>query len=644
INKTVRATLQALQDLAASEDSDLPDPFQINRSTESVRSAGSDSGFKSNTGKRRTNQQDTEIYYFTKLKEFVVKSSRISNLQAKFDLLKPSVEKGIVDDEHRSRLQTTLGRSQRQRRSRPCSQYNQKLFNGDLDLFIKSSGQPIPLVIVSCIRFINLYGLHHEGIFRIPGSQLEVNEIRNAFEQGADPLDTMNEHNIDSVAGVLKLYFRGLNKAIFPAESFSHFLSCVEAENMLERAYKIKEVMATLEPSVIVVLRYLFAFLNHLSKYSDENMMDPHNLAVCFGPTLMTVPDDHDPVSCQAQVNEIVKTIIIYQDKIFPQQHELQGPLYEKCMTEEGDYCDDLQTEPVLEEGEQDALLEIFISGDETSGCDLRAIVKFDYAARSDKELSLQKGDLVLLFEKMSGDWWRGQSGGVKGLIPHKYIDLTDSTDGFFTAPSNTERERTPSEGATESSGLALLSDSESEPVLRKRCGSSPVRKISTLLSDVGVRIPTCPPSAQKLPPTRTPAQEERHTISVGVQERRNTLDLKQLTHSPTPARITAGKLDRQQSNKPDVNKEVVKNMDSVFRELLQCKRLKSGSEDPQEPRKTESPSATDIALRRSSSGALEKLASKQGTPSKYGMKARAAALFKSSGGTTADGTPKLSS
>ena len=74
-----------------------------------------------------------------------------------------------------------------------------------------------------------------------------------------------------------------------------------------------------------------------LSQYSDENMMDPYNLAICFGPTLMPTPDSLDQVSCQAHVNEIVKTIIIHHDTIFPDSKELDGPIYEKCMAG-GDY------------------------------------------------------------------------------------------------------------------------------------------------------------------------------------------------------------------------------------------------------------------------------------------------------------------
>lgn len=70
-----------------------------------------------------------------------------------------------------------------------------------------------------------------------------------------------------------------------------------------------------------------------LSQYSDENMMDPYNLAICFGPTLMHIPDGQDPVSCQAHVNEVIKTIIVNHEGIFPSHRELEGPVYEKCMT-----------------------------------------------------------------------------------------------------------------------------------------------------------------------------------------------------------------------------------------------------------------------------------------------------------------------
>lgn len=45
---------------------------------------------------------------------------------------------------------------------------------------------------------------------------------------GNDPLiDEESNHDINSVAGVLKLYFRGLENPLFPKERFNDLISCV---------------------------------------------------------------------------------------------------------------------------------------------------------------------------------------------------------------------------------------------------------------------------------------------------------------------------------------------------------------------------------------------------------------------------------
>ena len=59
---------------------------------------------------------------------------------------------------------------------------------------------------------------------------------------------------------------------------------------------KLKKLVYTLAPARIVVMRYLFAFLSHLSQYSDENLMYSFNLAVCFGPALLPIPSEKDQV------------------------------------------------------------------------------------------------------------------------------------------------------------------------------------------------------------------------------------------------------------------------------------------------------------------------------------------------------------
>uniref|UniRef100_A0A4W6G1Z9 SLIT-ROBO Rho GTPase activating protein 3 n=1 Tax=Lates calcarifer TaxID=8187 RepID=A0A4W6G1Z9_LATCA len=399
VRKTLDATMQTLQDMLTVEDFDVSDAFQHSRSTESIKSVASESYMsKLNVAKRRANQQETEMFYFSKFKEYLNGSNLIIKLQAKHDLLKQ-----------------TLGEGKEGRRNARTR--------------IQDSGQPIPLVVESCIRYINLYGLQQQGIFRVPGSQVEVNDIKNSFERGEDPLiDDQNEHDINSVAGVLKLYFRGLENPLFPKERFLDFISTIKLESGAERAHHIQQIIVTLPRTIIIVMRYLFAFLNHLSQYSDENMMDPYNLAICFGPTLMPIPDGQDPVACQAHVNEVIKTIIIHNEVIFPSQRELDGPVYEKCMTGGEEYCDSPHSEPGTID-EADNGTEPHTSDEEVE--QIEAIAKFDYVGRSPRELSFKKGASLLLYHRASEDWWEGRHNGVDGLIPHQYIVVQDLDDAF---------------------------------------------------------------------------------------------------------------------------------------------------------------------------------------------------------------------
>uniref|UniRef100_A0A8C4HX26 SLIT-ROBO Rho GTPase-activating protein 1 n=1 Tax=Dicentrarchus labrax TaxID=13489 RepID=A0A8C4HX26_DICLA len=427
IKKTSEATLTTIQDMVTIEDYDVSECFHHSRSTESVKSTVSETYLsKPSIAKRRANQQETEQFYFMKFREFLEGSNLISKLQAKHDLLKRTLGEGFkcFTRHPNGPLKTHTGT----RRARPRSVFNVRLFNGNMESFIKDSGQAIPRVVESCIRYINLYGLQHQGIFRVSGSQLEVNDIKNSFERGNDPLtDDENNHDINSVAGVLKLYFRGLENPLFPKERFNDLLSCIK--NLYERALYIRKILLTIPRSVLIVMRYLFAFLNHLSQYSDENMMDPYNLAICFGPTLMPTPDSQDQVSCQAHVNEIIKTIIIHHETIFPDAKELDGPIYEKCMAG-GDYCESPYSEHgALEEVENEGGTETHTSEDE--GEPIEAIAKFDYVGRSSRELSFKKGASLLLYQRASEDWWEGRHNGIDGLVPHQYIVVQDIDDNF---------------------------------------------------------------------------------------------------------------------------------------------------------------------------------------------------------------------
>uniref|UniRef100_A0A914IAM6 non-specific serine/threonine protein kinase n=1 Tax=Globodera rostochiensis TaxID=31243 RepID=A0A914IAM6_GLORO len=99
--------------------------------------------------------------------------------------------------------------------------------------------------------------------------------------------------------------------------------------------YEICPLLNKLPRATYLLLRYLFAFLNHLSELSDENMMDPYNLAICFGPTLLPIPEGKHQVCYQNSVNEVIKNLIVHSDAIF--NARVPGPRYEKYALEATD-------------------------------------------------------------------------------------------------------------------------------------------------------------------------------------------------------------------------------------------------------------------------------------------------------------------
>nr|CAD2174710.1 unnamed protein product [Meloidogyne enterolobii] len=204
-----------------------------------------------------------------------------------------------------------------------------KLFGGSLEQYTDGTGEQIPLVVVSCIRALSLFALQHQGVFRISGSQIEINRMREAFENGEDPLkDVKSATDTNSIAGLLKLYFRELKEPLFPFYLFDLLTDCAKYHKISDFIAQIRPLISKLPRSSYILLRFLFAFLKHLSEFSDENMMDTYNLAICFGPTLLPIPEGKDQVIYQNSVNEVIKNLIVHCNEIFDEK--LPGPKYEK--------------------------------------------------------------------------------------------------------------------------------------------------------------------------------------------------------------------------------------------------------------------------------------------------------------------------
>ncbi|XP_050344207.1 SLIT-ROBO Rho GTPase-activating protein 1-like isoform X2 [Nymphalis io] len=179
----------------------------------------------------------------------------------------------------------------------------------------------LPAVLTSCVRVIATYGLNHQGVFRVSGSQVEMQALRAAFERGEDPLaDVRDASDINSVCGLLKLYLRELRPPLLPPQLQERLLRVAALPDDASFVRRLRDTLAALPLPSLLVLRYLFAFLAHLTEHADRNMMDAWNLAICLGPTLLAAwGEGGAQVAAQNLVNELVKRAILHHADVFPQ-------------------------------------------------------------------------------------------------------------------------------------------------------------------------------------------------------------------------------------------------------------------------------------------------------------------------------------
>lgn len=283
------------------------------------------------SSKMRNDKQEIEEFYLSKIREYILCTSRIARLDSKAEFLRAALTKD--SSVHTNALNKALV-PKRKRIGRMNISGRPKLFGGSLEEYLEVTGEDIPLIVRSCVRVINLYGLHHQGIFRVSGSQVEISNFKEWFERGEDPLaEVTDASDINSIAGVLKLYLRELREPLFPTIYFDHFITLAQLESKHDIVHGIRKFLQNLPRPVVLVMRYLFAFLNHLSEYSDENMMSAYNLAICFGPTLMRAPEDKDQVQFQNQVNALIENMIMFHEDLFPK--DIGGTKYEKYISSE---------------------------------------------------------------------------------------------------------------------------------------------------------------------------------------------------------------------------------------------------------------------------------------------------------------------
>ncbi|KAF9579982.1 hypothetical protein BGW38_003543, partial [Lunasporangiospora selenospora] len=197
-----------------------------------------------------------------------------------------------------------------------------QVFGGYLTI---EEGRTVPMVVELCIKTIEARGLSTPGIYRVSGHMSSIQNLKRVFNNitdGTDPATVEqlvdNEPDINTIAALLKLYFRELREPLIMFDFYPSFIVAAEIPDYNEKLYTIKSLVHALPEANFNTLNYLMKHLGRVQDQYATTKMDSANLAICFAPNLLRQEvDDLTSIINTGKQSSIIDTMIEQQEWIF---------------------------------------------------------------------------------------------------------------------------------------------------------------------------------------------------------------------------------------------------------------------------------------------------------------------------------------
>ncbi|CAB1317412.1 unnamed protein product [Coregonus sp. 'balchen'] len=128
--------------------------------------------------------------------------------------------------------------------------------------------------------------------------------------------------DLNVISSLLKSFFRKLPEPLFTNEKYADFIEANRTEDSVERLKELKRLILELPDHHYETLKFLSGHLKLVSENCEKNKMEPRNLAIVFGPTLVRTSEDnmtnmvnHMPDQCK-----IVENLIQQYDWFFTEE------------------------------------------------------------------------------------------------------------------------------------------------------------------------------------------------------------------------------------------------------------------------------------------------------------------------------------
>nr|XP_014999718.2 rho GTPase-activating protein SYDE2 isoform X2 [Macaca mulatta] len=176
------------------------------------------------------------------------------------------------------------------------------IFGVDIQKVVEKEniGLMVPLLIQKCIMEIEKRGCQVVGLYRLCGSAAVKKELREAFERDSKAVGLCENlyPDINVITGVLKDYLRELPSPLITKQLYEAVLGAMAkcplkmssngCENDPSDSKYTVDLLDCLPEIEKATLKMLLDHLKLVASYHEVNKMTCQNLAVCFGPVLLS--------------------------------------------------------------------------------------------------------------------------------------------------------------------------------------------------------------------------------------------------------------------------------------------------------------------------------------------------------------------
>ncbi|XP_069168250.1 rho GTPase-activating protein 190 isoform X23 [Procambarus clarkii] len=181
-----------------------------------------------------------------------------------------------------------------------------------LEDFVQSPERSVPLFLEKCVYFIEVEGLDSEGIYRVPGNKVHVEQLTTKFKEDNAVDFAELDIPVNAAATALKDYLKQL-PPLLPQIQLMELTTIASIGDRSLRLLRLKEMLTGLPRVNFEVLKFIFQHFVRVAENCKLNSMDSKNLAICWWPTLLHTLQFTDIAEFESQrphIEDIIQTMI----------------------------------------------------------------------------------------------------------------------------------------------------------------------------------------------------------------------------------------------------------------------------------------------------------------------------------------------